>query len=432
MPSRAERRRRAEQGLRALAFGVLVLALVLAMRARATRPRAQQVSASSLEGLLVDVVHGADSVRLVTDTALDPLHRAWLAAHRASGRAVQWGGGPIPATAVAIEPIGDPAGGDRVLVAAPPATRLWLADSAGVIDSAVPASGGASFVAPGLVGSARAMVASQQARAVRLDSILPRRVVVFGRPGWESKFVVAALEERGWTVDVRLPLGPDTATVQGTPAQLDTAQVAAVVALDASADREAERIAGFVRQGGGLVLGPIASADVAFAGLRAGTVGSRLAPTVLEVRVGDPRRALPLVPVAGLAAGAIALERRDGTIAIAARRMGLGRVVQVGYDDTWRWRMTGPDGAVEAHRRWWSGLVASVAYRATLSRTMTVEVQDAPLARMVAALGPPDSSLRLAFAGAGANRDGPAWWLCALALVALVAEWGSRRLRGLS
>ncbi|MBI2797312.1 MAG: hypothetical protein HYX65_11485 [Gemmatimonadetes bacterium] len=432
MPSRADLRRRAEGGLRATAYAALALAFLLAFRARAPRPRLRTVSPSSLAALLADVAHSADSVALSADSALDPVHRDWLAAHRAAGRSVRWAGAAIPATAIAVEPLGDPGGGDRVLVAAPPASNPRLADSAGALDSARSASGGASFLAPGLVGAARAIVARQSAHALRLDSVLPRRVVVFGRPGWEAKFVVAALEERGWTVDARFPLAPDTATVQGSPARLDTAQVAAVVALDASAEREAARIAEFVRQGGGLVLGPGASAGARFAALRVGPAGARVAPTVLEVRAGDPRRALPVLPVERPTPDAIALERRDGVVAVAARRVGPGRVIEVGYEDTWRWRMTGPEGAVEAHRRWWSGLVASAAYRATLSRATTVEVPDAPLARMVATLGPPDTSLRAARAGADAGGDGPAWWLCALALAALVTEWGSRRLRGLA
>ena len=430
MPLRADRRQLAERVLRVVGFATLAVALALAVQARTAQPRARVVTPQSLAPILADIVHAADSVSLVADTALDPLYQDWLAAHRAVGRPVRWSGREVPATAVAVEPLGDPGGGDRVLVAAPGGAMLQLGDSAGRLDSARNAGEGVSFVAPGLVGAAHVSLGRQSARAARTDSVLQRRVVVLGRPSWETKFIVAALEERGWTVDARVPLAPDTATIQGTPAELDTSQVAVVVALDASADRDAARLAAFVRRGGGLVLGPAAASEAAFAGLRAGTPGARVAPGMFEVRAGDPRRALPLVPVETLAADALALERRDGLVAIAARRVGAGRVVQVGYDDTWRWRMTGPEGAAESHRRWWSSLVASAAYRATLSRPSAVPVHDAPLARMVAALGPSDSALHASLTRTGPDRDGPMWWLCALAFTALLVEWGSRRLRG--
>ena len=430
MLSRADSRKFAERALRLTAYAALAVALVFAVQARTAQTRARVVTPRALAPLLADVVHATDSIALVADTALDPLHRDWLAAHKAAGRPVRWSGATVPATAVAVEPLGDPAGGDRVLVAAPHGAMLQLGDSAGALDSAESVGAGVSFVAPGLVGVARVSLGRQQSRALRTDSIAPRRVVVLGRPSWETKFVIAALEERGWIVDLRTPLAPDTSTVQGTPARLDTSRVAAVVVLDASASTQGPQLTSFVRQGGGLVLGPLAASEAAFAQLRAGTPGGRVAPTMIEVGVGDPRRALPLVPVESLAPDALALERRDAHIAIAARRVGPGRVIQVGYDDTWRWRMTGPEGAAEAHRRWWSSLVAMVAYRATLSRNVAVSMHDAPRARMVATLGPSDSTLRLSSAGAGPGRDGPSWWLCALAFVALLAEWASRRLRG--
>ena len=432
MRLRADARRLGDRALRLVAYGALAVALVLAWQARTPVPRGARVAPAALPALLADLPHGADSVLLVADTALDPMHRDWLRAHRAAGRAVRWSGATIPAMAMAVEPTGDPAGADRVLVVAPAARRIRLADSAGLLDSATSLSGGAVFAVPSLVDDARASSGAQQARAVRHDSLLPRRVVVLGRPGWEAKFVLAALEERGWTTDARFPLSPDTATVHGSPARFDTAVVAAVVVLDATASRAATQLERFVRQGGGVVLGPAASLEPGFAALRAGEPGAPIVPALLDVRARDPRRALPLLPISELAPGAVAIEHRDGLVAVAARRVGAGRVIQVGYDDTWRWRMTGPEGALEAHRRWWSALVASAAYRATLSRRAPVTGQDAPLARLVAALGPPDPSLSVLSARAGVGRDGPWWWLCVLTMAALVAEWSSRRRRGLA
>ena len=59
--------------------------------------------------------------------------------------------------------------------------------------------------------------------------------------------------------------------------------------------------------------------------------------------------------------------------------------------------MTGPDGAREAHRRWWAALVASASPdpspEATDSASVTVSASDAPLARMVAELGVPDPAI---------------------------------------
>lgn len=428
MPSRADLRRAIELGLRLVGAGALLVAALLAFLARNDRPRTRILAPSALPGFLAAA--SPDSVALLADTALDPVHRDWLAAERAIGRGVRWIGDSIPSIALAVEPVADPAGGDRVLVAAGPAGRLTLTDTAGPVDSAVAAAGGAAFLVPRLAGSARARSGIQSAVAARTDTLATRRIVVLGRPSWETKFVIAALEERGWLVDARIPLSPDTAMVQGVPIRLDTSRVAAVVALDEAAVRAATALTAFVRQGGGVILGPAAAADRNFAALRVGAPGSRMLPAMLEVGVADPRRALGLRPITSLAPDAIPLEQRGGAVAVAAHRVGSGRIVQVGYEESWRWRMSGPEGAVAAHRRWWSGLVASVAYRATLPVAGTVPSHDAPLARMVARLGPADSALRAPGGQGGRRVRWPDWWLCALGLGALLAEWASRRLRG--
>lgn len=413
-----------------IGFAALAVALVVATRGETDGSVVRTIPAADLPGVLATLHLPAETLLLVTDTALDPLHRDWLAAERIAGRGVRWGGGPVPATAVSVEPIADPAGGSRILVAAPDSAMVSVADSLGALDSVTARRGGAQLTVPRLVGSAAGTTGRQTARGQRTDSLAARRIVVFGAPSWETKFVIAVLEERGWQVDARVPLSPDTAMVQGASGRLDTSRVAAVVALDRSAARQSARIETFVRSGGGLVLGPDAAADVRFARVRVGAAGTRQPAPVLEVEARDPRRALALVPVV-LAQGAVPLERRDAAVAVAARRVGAGRVAQLGYEDTWRWRMAGPDGSVEAHRLWWSALVASVAYRAAVRLPAQDSPHDAPLARMVARLGPGDSLLGEG-AAEGEDEPGsrPEWWILALGLAALVSEWASRRLRG--
>ena len=46
--------------------------------------------------------------------------------------------------------------------------------------------------------------------------------------------------------------------------------------------------------------------------------------------------------------------RATAASSLAARRAGAGRVVQLGYDETWRWRLAGSGDAPTAHRDYWS------------------------------------------------------------------------------
>lgn len=111
-------------------------------------------------------------------------------------------------------------------------------------------------------------------------------------------------------------------------------------------------------------------------------------------------------------------------ITSAARRVGAGRVVQLAYEDTWRWRLQGGDGAVAAHRAWWTRAVAA-AVAPPLSAPFTAPgAEGAPMARLVDALGPPSDRPAPA-----APRGLPPWLLPAICMILLV-EWGSRRLRG--
>jgi hypothetical protein len=106
-----------------------------------------------------------------------------------------------------------------------------------------------------------------------------------------------------------------------------------------------------------------------------------------------------------------------------------GRVVQTGYDETWRWRMSGGEEAVAAHREWWSRLVAAVAYAPLVPRASAPSALDeTPLASLIDALGPAaplDSRLV-----PRTNDARITWTLFALVVASLLAEWTSRRLRG--
>ena len=131
----------------------------------------------------------------------------------------------------------------------------------------------------------------------------------------------------------------------------------------------------------------------------------------------------------GYSAGVVPLERRRDSPVVVGRRIGSGRVVGIGYDDTWRLRMTPPnEAAPDAHRGWWSSLVAGVAH-ARLTRREIGPIDEAPLAATLDVLGPPLSD------GEVPGRQAPLPWdslLAAAAALALLLEWLSRRLRGVA
>jgi hypothetical protein len=77
---------------------------------------------------------------------------------------------------------------------------------------------------------------------------------------------------------------------------------------------------------------------------------------------------------------------------------------------------------------WWSALVSSVAYRATVPLTDGRREDGAPLAHLVDALGPSTQAPSLGSTGA-AWSPSPAL-LFAIMSALLLAELASRRLRG--
>ena len=428
-PADARTRRLLELALRVAALALLAWQLARELSpVPAPRARTATARSSELRQRLFAFTVAPNLARLhvEVDTLPDRASRAWLAALARTGVRVSWSGRATP-LAVAAEPSGEPAGGTRLLVAAPRGTAVRIGDAAGIVDSVRIRGGGASVGVASLAGVAWASAGGGRAVAAPADSAVARGVLLFGRPSWETRFVVAALEEAGWSVSLRTPLAPGRAVEQGSVA-LDTARTAAVVALDSSAAAHVRAIARFVRDGGGLVVTSEAAASVpALAELAPGESGA-LARGIDSGADSVDRAALPLRAVTALRGGAVALERRGTTVTVAARRFDAGRVAQVGYADTWRWRMSGGDGGAAAHRRWWSALVASVAYLPTVPASLVDSTDAAPFAAMIGALGEPVA----APPGAtdGAPLEPPRTLLLAVAVSLLLAEWLSRRLRG--
>jgi hypothetical protein len=409
-----------------------ILAVALAMR-DSWRPR-QTVDAvtRTVDGArVVDALRttSRDTLIVRTDTALQALARDWLRARADGGRPTFWTG-RVPSAAAALDAPRDPNGAAQLRVAADTGTVLSVRDSLGMIDS-VPLSAPALSLDVGTPLGATTVRVADQSMSLRVPtSDTLRTVTVIGRAGWESKFVVAALEEQGWRVSTRLLLRPDTAVTQGYPSLLDVTRTAVVVALDEAAAPFAPRLATYVRGGGGLVLGADAMVSSAFASMRPGAPGTVVEAEVLSVTDSTPRRALSMRPSVRLITDAVALETRRGAIAIAARRFGAGRVVSAGYNDSWRWRMTGPDGAEGQYRRWWSRVVAAARADATVDHLPAVEAQAAPRVAMTLALGPAVADEARALSSGATPKESRPWRWALVAGVALLLEWVLRRLRG--
>jgi hypothetical protein len=428
-PGRANRRW-LELALRTGAFAVLGWALWLAARPALVSTSVERVTTSTLaERLSAWVLAGApDSVRLSVDSLPDDSLLDWLVALRRAGTSVTWSGEIAP-LALAVEPVNAPAGGSRLLVAAPGGSSVELRDAAGPVDTVRPqASGGAARVAT-LAEPAAAMLAGTVARAHATDSLTSGAILVLGTAGWEARYVIAALEESGWRVDARLTIAPELMVRRGTPGAIDAARYGAVIALDSAASGEARRLVAYVRSGGGVILGGTASGLPALRDIAPGVPGARVRPDVTAFTADAPRRALSFVAIGRLRDDALLLEARDGRSAVAARRVGLGRVLQVGYDESWRWRMQGGELGREAHRRWWADAVAATARRSATERTARLSpVHAAPRAAVIATLGQPtpdDATGR-----AVPPRRGMEPWMLVMSLGLLLAEWSSRRLRG--
>lgn len=431
-------RRTLEMALRLAALVLVAIALWLELRPE--RAAHQAVERAGGDGVAEALARWtadpeAEHVHAALDGVPADTVRDWLRALRGAGSVVSWSAPELHALALAVEPRADPTAPVRLLAAAPAGSEVAFADGAGSLGQSEARGGGASVVVGAVAGVARATVGGVAAYAAVPAPLELRPVLVIGQAGWESGFVTSALEERGWRVVARLAVAPGVQVTQGTVRAIDTASFSAVVALDSTASSQASAIARYVRSGGGLVLGTEAAAIPALASLAPGRLAAAERADASLLASGEPRRGLPLHPVTARG-DAIALERRGPSIAVAARRVGAGRVVLLGYEETWRWRMAGAEGAPEAHRAWWSGLVAAAAYAPRREPSDTLRpppgraLDDAPVARLIAALGPPVVDVQdVTSAGSPGERGAPPW-IFPLVAVLLLAEWALRRLRG--
>lgn len=324
---------------------------------------------------------------------------------------------------------------------------LVLRDAGGVLDSLA----NPSEVAAWRLASATEQLEVQQGRArVQLavpDSTGARRLLVLAQPGWEGKFVVAALEEAGWLVDGTMRVSPTGTVTIGSPRALDTARYAAVLVLDSMAV-DAASLSRYVNRGGGVVLGGDALRIPSLAALRPGRATVLRGAIAGALLTDAPRRGLEAWEFE-LAPDAVVLETDRGDHAhaepaLVARRVGAGRVIAMPYHETWRWRLQGTDDGLAAHRAWWHGAViaasGAMAPMSTSAASERYPGNGAPYADLVARVGAPLADSTLAFnemararAQAGANGMPlplVGWILLGSALLSLVAEWASRRLRG--
>lgn len=330
----------------------------------------------------------ADTLGIRFDQAPDPATRDYLRALHRSGTVVTWSSQAINPTMIEIEPLEDPAGGALARVTGRSGAPLVLRDSLGVVDSFSITGLGATVRLPSFTGSLVAGSGKTEARIGEGRPTSARALLVLGMAGWESKFVIQALEERGWQVDARTAIAPGLSVDRGRPFPIDTPRYAAVVALDSTAAGYSRQLVEYVQAGGGLILGG----------------GTR--PPVF--------RPVDDQPVTSSQSG----ERQ----AVTLWRLGTGRVLLNGNRDTWRWRMETDDRSVTSHRAWWAALVSTVAYR---PGRVTNETDDpAPLAALTLDLGP-TSDLP-------SERSRRAIWPFVLGIVAvsLLTEWTSRRTRG--
>lgn len=426
MRSPAERIRRTAEGvLRGIVIALLAGWLVWSIRAR-THGAVEHVTSQELREALERWTTRQQPARVLVDLAHPPAgaERDWLAALSAAGTTVQWSGNALLPTAIDIEPRVDPEGGATVTVAAPESASVVLRDARGVIDSAAADAYGmrASIARPGRTIDAG--VGPVVARAALRDSLTLKRLLVIGAPDWETKFTIAALEERGWDVDAHIRIAPRTLARQGRIESIDTARYAAVLAIDTTAARFSSAIKRYVRSGGGLVLW--SPAAPAFGRLAPGRAGALIESEVRIIRDRTPPVALDVMPVTALTDDAVALERRGDHVTLAARRVGPGKVLQNAYTNSWRWRMAGGDNAPDEHRAWLADLVANVAYapRATIAAPPADPV---PVAAIVDRLGP---AVPAVMDRSALDPTRLAAWVFTILCMALIAELASRRLRG--
>lgn len=380
------------------------------------------------------------------DLTLDSLpgasDRAWARAVAGAGTRVRWRRGAgrdvgapnadrdVP-LATALEPLPDPSGRVRLVAIGTPGAPLAVDDGAGSVDSSAIPSSGARVLDATLDGIVDTRASRSIATTARRDSLLLRPVLVIASAGWEGKFVAAALEEAGWRVDARFSVAPKVSVRQGGDVPIDTAHYAAVIAVDASAAPAAPSIVRFVREGGGAVIAGEAIALPAFGAILPARGAGRVAPTLGAVAGDAPRRGLDGIALTVSRNRALVLDRTGGRPRAVAARVGTGRVLAIGYEDTWRWRMEGGADAPRLHREWWSAMVGSVVRAPAVRAADAPAVDEMPYASLISALGAPEGTGAWDASGVTLGNE---WWeplLFALLIGGLLAEWASRRLRGI-
>ena len=414
---------------------------------------------------------GRDTLRLRLEALPAPSVRAGLGTLARRTDAVRWEGSTqAKGFASSLQRVTRAPGAWRMQLSAPPGAPLVVADSGGVLDSlTMPSTGVVGWQLTALNGVVEVRLPTA---ALRLDAVDPsvppaaRVVRLVANPGWEAKFLTAALEEAGWRVDGVLAIAPRASVRLGAPvpAPLSPRTVAAVIVLD-SAPADVPAIARYVRQGGGVVLAGEAAALPRWRALVPGQIGALEAGLAGALTSERPRLglaafalrpaadAVPLVADTLVSNPRVSGPRGEGLVRplVVARRLGEGRVVVSALHDTWRWRMEGRDDGTAAHRTWWLDLVESVSgLLPSEARPRHGEARwpgaRAPYADLVARIGPPseppsgppsghatasprtgESGGRGAVASTGADWRLP---LFLVALVALLVEWSSRRLRG--
>jgi hypothetical protein len=315
----------------------------------------------------------------------------------------------------------------RLTVLADSGRTVLIADDLGRIDSSRAGRDGIAEWRASPIGLATVDLGASTATAIAHDSLVTKPVLVVGQAGWESKFVVSALEEAGWKVSARLTIAPGAILHQRAPEHTDTATLSAVVVLDSVSGLDGAAIARFVADGGGVIASGAGSRHPSLTLLVASRVSATSSGEIGGLAGPTPREGL-FTRTFSASSGTLALERRGSRPVVVARRVGSGRVIAIGYDDTWRVRMVPTsESAPESHRMWWSSLVASVAHTRPVALDVA-PVDEAPLAATLDALGP----------AVAAHLPSPIshlpWesWLAALAAAALLGEWLSRRLRGVA
>ena len=379
-----------------------------------------------------------ETIDVTLDGIPDARARAMLRAVRGSGHALRISAPDmLAAVAVSAEQEWRASGGTRLQIVSSDSSRQVVADAAGLIDSIAIGDAGLLTRAGPLQGALQ--VGRAAASPLASLATAEARVLVLGAATWESRFLIAALEEAGWPVDAAVSVSPRVTITQGASLSPSRARHAIVVILPGAPAGAIAALPAFVRSGGGLVIVGEAARAAGLSSLRAGAAGATLSGEAGAEASDEPRHGLDLVPITTLADGSVPLESRDGRVAVAARRIGAGRVIQVGYDNSWLWRMGGDDESPVAHRRWWTALLSGIVpQRAPVSVIATTAEYDtldaAPLAALAEDLGLPTirttaavSSLAPSLVGSLDPR-----WLLTIALLTLVASWTLRRWRGLA